>query len=246
KLIQNKLVSKLNLTEYQRHQILCGTSAEFQGDERDVVFLSMIDSNEKETGPIRKMGAPDSQPGKDWRRRYNVAVSRAKDQLWVVNSLDYANDLQEGDVRKELLEYASNPHAFMIENEKIEREAESPFEEEVAKALAARGYKLVQQWPVGAYRIDMVAIDGNRKVAIECDGERWHSSEEQIRNDMERQTILERLGWHFVRLRGSEYYGDAEAAIDRVCKDLGQLGINPNHDRFEPQSNTKLLDELKR
>lgn len=134
----------------------------------------------------------------------------------------------------------------MIENEKIEREAESPFEEEVAKALAARGYKLVQQWPVGAYRIDMVAIDGNRKVAIECDGERWHSSEEQIRNDMERQTILERLGWHFVRLRGSEYYGDAEAAINRVCKDLGQLGINPNHDLFEPQSNTKLLDELKR
>lgn len=246
KLIQNKLVSKLNLTEYQRHQILCGTSAEFQGDERDVVFLSMIDSNEKGSGPIRKMGAPDSQPGKDLRRRYNVAVSRAKDQLWVVNSLNYANDLQEGDVRKELLEYASNPHAFMIEKEKIEREAESPFEAEVAKALAARGYKLVQQWPVGAYRIDMVAIDGNRKVAIECDGERWHSSEEQIRNDMERQTILERLGWHFVRLRGSEYYGDAEAAIDRVCKDLGQLGINPNHDRFEPQSNTKLLDELKR
>jgi hypothetical protein len=57
---------------------------------------------------------------------------------------------------------------------------------------------------------------------------------------------LERLGWHFVRLRGSEYYGGTEAAIDRVCKDLGQLGINPNHDRFEPQSNTKLLDELKR
>lgn len=66
---------------------------------------------------------------------------------------------------------------------------------------------------MGSYRIDIVAIDGEKKVAIECDGERWHSSDLQVRNDMERQTILERLGWRFIRIRGSEYFRDPEATI---------------------------------
>lgn len=246
KLIQKKLVSKLNLTVYQKHKLLCGSSAQFQGDERDVMLLSMVDSNDDHNGPLRKRGLADNQPGKDLRKRYNVAVSRAKDQLWVVNSLDYANDLQEGDVRKELLEYADNPQAYAIDLEQIKAKAESPFEEEVAKALSARGYNLIQQWPVGAYRIDMVAVDGNHKAAIECDGERWHSSEEQIRNDMERQTILERIGWHFIRIRGSEYYRNAEATIDRVCTRLDELGVGTNHQEYEPQDGTELLKEVKR
>lgn len=68
----------------------------------------------------------------------------------------------------------------------------------------------------GAYRLDMVAVCGKKRVAIECDGERWHSGEAKIREDMERQTILERLGWRFIRIRGSEYYRDAEQTMQRV------------------------------
>ena len=44
-----------------------------------------------------------------YRKRYNVAVSRARDQLWVVNSIDHANDLKPGDIRKILIDYAINP-----------------------------------------------------------------------------------------------------------------------------------------
>jgi len=64
----------------------------------------------------------------------------------------------------------------------------------------------------------MVAICGNKKIAIECDGERWHSGEEKIRQDMERQSILERLGWRFIRIRGSEYYRGKEETIARVIR----------------------------
>lgn len=62
----------------------------------------------------------------------------------------------------------------------------------------------------------MVAVCGKKRVAIECDGERWHSGEAKIREDMERQTILERLGWRFIRIRGSEYYRDEEQTMQRV------------------------------
>ena len=39
----------------------------------------------------------------------------------------------------------------------------------------------------------MVAICGNKRIAIECDGERWHSGEAKILEDMERQFIAEVL-----------------------------------------------------
>ena len=161
------------------------------------------------------------------RKRYNVAASRAKDQLWVVNSLDAANDLKPGDMRKRLIDYAANPHALDVQHTEIETHSESPFELAVATNLSDRGYHLVQQWKVGAYRLDMVALCGKKMVAIECDGERWHSGEEKVREDMERQTILERLGWRFIRIRGSEYYRAPEETMERVVSELTAFGIEP-------------------
>jgi hypothetical protein len=73
----------------------------------------------------------------------------------------------------------------------------------------------------------MVALCGHKKVAIECDGERWHSGEEKIREDMERQSVLERLGWRFIRIRGSEYYRQPHRAIARVVSELNDNGILP-------------------
>lgn len=132
--------------------------SDFQGDERDVVFLSLVDSGDG-TGPLSMMGfgVDDAM-----RKRYNVAASRARDQLWVVHSLDAANDLKPGDMRKRLIDYAANPHALDVQHTEIEAHSESPFELAVATNLSDRGYHLVQQWKVGAYRLDMVALCGKK------------------------------------------------------------------------------------
>lgn len=126
-------------------------------------------------------------------------------------------------------------------------EAESPFEVAIATALSDRGYHLVQQWEVGAYRLDMVAVCRNNAVAIECDGELWHSGDIKIREDMERQTILERLGWRFIRIRGSEYYRAPEQTIQRVVQKLASYGIEPETSTPSTVSdrNTELLSRVK-
>jgi len=36
---------------------------------------------------------------------------------------------------------------------------------------------------VGAYRIEMVIEDGDNKIALECDGERWYT-QENLPNDL--------------------------------------------------------------
>ena len=244
KLIQSILFEEIDPKDITQRKILCGNSSNFQGDERDVVFLSLVDSG-KEEGPLRmqNFGADDAM-----RKRYNVAASRARDQLWVVHSLDAANDLKPGDLRKTLIDYASNPQAYAIKHDQIVEKSESPFEERVASALTGLGYHVEQQWEVGAYRLDMVVLYGKNAIAIECDGERYHSGEAQIREDMERQTILERLGWRFIRIRGSEFFRDPEAAIRRVVANLSQYGILPEEvdQEISVSRETELLSGIRR
>lgn len=242
KIIQSKIEKLIPAEEVMRREILCGNSANFQGDERDVIFLSLVDSSDR-NGPLSMMGngVDDST-----RKRYNVAVSRAKDQLWVVHSLDAMNDLKPGDMRKRLIDYVTNPQAIEIMHGQIEKIAESPFEVEVAKNLVDKGYHIVQQWKVGAYRLDMVAIYGKKKVAIECDGERWHSGEGKVREDMERQTILERLGWRFIRIRGSEYYRNSEETMKRVISELLNYGIEPENNINVEEDRGRISDLLNR
>lgn len=223
KLVQQEIEKNLKPQDIVGRRVLCGNSANFQGDERDVIFLSLVDSGTG-NGPIHML---NFGPDDSYRKRYNVAASRAKDQLWVINSLDSANDLKPGDIRKTLIDYSLNPKASEVARSVIEKKADSPFEVDVVTALSDRGYHLEQQWRVGSYKLDIVAVYEKKKVAIECDGERWHSGEEKIREDMERQTILERLGWQFIRIRGSEFYRDKEKTINRVIAELKSLGIEP-------------------
>lgn len=237
KCIMNLLLEHLGAQCCEKHHILCGLSRDFQGDERDVMFLSMVDSPNENGQPLRLQTAT----GKNdlWKKMYNVAVSRAKDQLWVVHSLTKEHDLQPLDIRRTLLDWIDTDSA--TQEAKLKQQAGSIFEEEVGKALTERGYKLEAQVRVGAYRIDLVASYQDQQVAIECDGEAFHSSPEQIQADMHRQAILERCGWRFERLRGSHYYGDKPGAIEYLIKRLNKRGIYP-----ETTKNTQTSDVLER
>jgi superfamily I DNA and/or RNA helicase len=87
------LRQRLDPVEYKRRMILCGDSAQFQGDERDVMLLSVVDAPPAQPPlPLRQEG-----PKKIFKKRFNVAASRARDQMWVVHSLipiltDYRNN----------------------------------------------------------------------------------------------------------------------------------------------------------
>ena len=223
-LIQKMIVEKIDAVNIEKHDILCGNSSHFQGDERDVIFLTMVDSNSGKV-PLRVMADGTESARK---KRYNVAASRAKNQMWVINSLDTYNDLKIGDIRKEFLEYVSSPKEMSL-IEKIENNSESVFEKNVAEYLVSKGYNIRQQWEVGAYRVDMIAIFQDKKIIIECDGEKWHSTEEQIRQDMERQNVLERCGWEFIRIRGSRYFKNPEIVMKEVIEELNQKGIYPEN-----------------
>ena len=242
-LIETKLRMYLTPEELNKHDVLCGIAANLQGDERDVVFLSMVDSPPDE-GMLttRAAGARDI-----YKKRYNVAVSRARNQLWLVHSVDPDLHLSAADLRRRLIEHARDPAQLMSLMEKMAKRTESEFERLVVHRLVSAGFRVTTQWRVGSYRIDMVVEGSNRKLAIECDGERWHTADE-LENDLRRQAILERLGWVFVRIRGSLFFRDPDAAMAEVYAKLSELGIEAlgsNSGSSEP-TGSALIDEIKR
>jgi very-short-patch-repair endonuclease len=214
-LIDEMLRARLNPVDYEQRRILCGNPAQFQGDERDVIFLSLVDSKDDGEGPLglRQDGADGM-----WKKRFNVASSRAKDQLWVVYSLDYQTQLKPTDIRRRLIEHAIDPSNLMNALEAGLTKTESPFEAEIFKILSSKGFKVRPQWQVGAYRIDLVVEGSSKRLAVECDGERWHY--DKVEEDLARQALLERLGWTFVRIRGSVFYRDRSPGREEAIKPL--------------------------
>ena len=220
-LIDRLLQTNLSPSEYTRRRIQCGNPAHFQGDERDVIFLSVVDAPTGQ-GPLtlRREGAHDM-----YKKRFNVAASRARDQLWVVYSVDPDLDLKVGDIRRDLIKHAQDPYAVTNALEQQETKTESEFERQVLRQLVHKGFRVTPQWPVGAFRIDMVVEGNGKRLAVECDGDRYHTLE-NLGEDMSRQAILERLGWRFVRIRGSEFFRDPEGAMRPVFERLQALEIH--------------------
>ena len=176
--IRELLVQKIDkYDDLKKREFFSGIAQNFQGDERDVIFLSLVDDPDS----VRTVTKDDA------KKRYNVAVSRAKDQLWVVHSLNQEK-LSKDDLKYQLLDYASHYPVYMEEQMQIEKNADSPFEVDVAHYLNQKGYHFIQQYQVGAYRLDFAVIYQKKMVALECDGERYHSSESAIASDMERHS----------------------------------------------------------
>jgi superfamily I DNA and/or RNA helicase len=232
--IDKILQSRLDPKEYEKRRIQCGTSSEFQGDERDIIFISIVDSPRENGGTLRLLSPSGNNDIN--RKRYNVAASRARDQMWVVHSLNPEIDLQPDDLRLELIKHAKKP--LINRDDDLLNRTESDFEYKVMTSLLNKGYKVYPQWNVGAYRIDMVVEYGDNRIAIECDGERWHT-QENLNDDLKRQAILERLGWNFIRIRGSEFYLEPEKTMNWVYSELEKNKINPDFSN----ENTEQLSE---
>jgi very-short-patch-repair endonuclease len=222
---------------YERHRLLCGTSAQFQGDERDVVFLSVVDTP---TG-----GALYLRDQQMFKQRYNVAASRARDQMWVVHSLDPRTDLQPADLRRRLIEHAQAPDLLTRNLDDKEQTLQSGLERDVMKHLVEAGYHVVPRWKVGSRSIDLVVEGNGKRLAVECDGD--HDLPlEKLREDMERQFMLERLGWTFARVRGSIFFRGPDRAMKPVFDKLRALDIpaqGPAADQVQGSSHLGELTE---
>ena len=215
--IQKKLMERIGEAAMVRHRIMCGDSATFQGDERHIIFLSMIADKKRK----------QAQTATQYEQRFNVALSRARDRLILVRSVT-ENELGPTDLKARVLAHfkAPMPERMTTGSALIDL-CESGFERDVFSALIECGYHVTPQVGAEGFSIDMVVEgEGGRRLAVECDGDRYHGPEKWA-DDMRRQRVLERVGWTFWRCFGSNWSLNRRAVFDDLLQTLERSGIRP-------------------
>ncbi|CAM3228256.1 AAA domain-containing protein [Corynebacterium gottingense] len=243
--IQARLLEKLPPEIWEERDLKVGSPAEFQGAERDVIFLSMV-----------QPASPDSRipalTRSTFLQRYNVAVSRAKDQVWLFHSVGF-EELNPEDIRAKLLQYAyevaqaqpeSNVSELVPNDDRVEP-FDSLFEQRVYNRIVERGYQVIPQYRAFGYLIDLVVVGAEGRLAVECDGDFWHGDQQALA-DQQRQRELERLGWTFVRFFESDFYLDPDEQMQKVWDALEELDIHPANQElnFDPSKNVEVIDAV--
>jgi very-short-patch-repair endonuclease len=230
-LIENQLLERLGAEEMERRRLVCGNPYSFQGDELDIMFLSLVAASNERIGPLTK--AADE-------RRFNVAASRARDMMILFHSVT-CDDLSASCLRRQLLDFFQNTKPQLIagiDRDELERRAaqdnrrvvnapapfDSWFEVDVALELLRKDFTVLAQHEVAGKRIDLVVEGGQARLAVECDGDNWHGAD-RYEADMQRQRQLERCGWEFFRVRESAFYSNKENALAGIWQALEDRGI---------------------
>lgn len=226
------------LREGQSEDVFVKNIENVQGDERDVILVSVG------YGPITPGGKLTSMSfgpvnGEGGERRLNVLFTRARVRCEVFCSfdpgdMDVSRTSGEGPrILKRFLDFAK--YGRIDDSAPTGGEADSPFEEDVADVIQNYGFIADPQVGSAGFRIDMGIRHpdkpGTYILAVECDGATYHSALWARERDRLRQDVLEHLGWRFHRIWSTDWFYNRQAEIERLrqalvaAQDLASHGV---------------------
>ena len=196
-----------------------------QGDERDVIFLSVCYAKPSPDKPMAMRLGPLNQEGGE--RRLNVLITRAREQCRVFASIDPEElDLSKTEARgvhalRAFLEFARGDTA--VDRRSLAREEENApgsWGAVLAKELERRGYAVATQVGSGRFRLDLGIYDpkqpGRFALGVELDGSVYQGAPEARERDRLRAEVLEGLGWRLTRLWAVDWRRQRDQEIDRI------------------------------
>lgn len=217
-----------------------------QGDERDVIFLSVTYARAADGRMRYNLGPLNGENG--WRR-LNVLTTRARKLMRVFSSIrgDEINPAATASngarLLKEFLTYAEHKR---LDSPMISamNDTESLFEREVLQELSNRGLNVIPQVGVCGYRIDLGVLDnespGRFVCGIECDGVAYHSSQTARDRDRLRQQVLEGRGWDIHRIWSTDWFKDRAGQIERILNLIEESRQNAKKEYEEQKERREL------
>lgn len=218
-----------------------------QGDERDVIFIS-VGYGRDAAGNVSMNFGPLNQQGGE--RRLNVLITRARMRCEVFTNLA-ANDIDL--TRTSARGVQALKHFLLYAETKALDETlvgppptESPFEAAVRDVLEAAGHQVDTQVGVARYRVDLAVVDehdpGRHLLGIECDGAMYHHARSARDRDRLRQTVLEQMGWHLYRIWSTDWFKHPAREVERLLAAVEAAKSTPR-DEPEPEREVDLRDE---
>lgn len=181
-----------------------------QGDEADLVIISIAYTKDAALS-MTYVGRPGG------RNALNVAITRAKEKMIVIKSISSSEIQTKSEMNKDLRTFKNwieflelneqDKKLYSIKDESNIQLIESNFENEVVNWLKTKRFrkqlKLVLQYPIGSYRIDVALLDSQTDkfiLGIEVDGFLYHSTIKHRYNDLVRQNFIEAKGYKLIRI----------------------------------------------
>ncbi len=197
-----------------------------QGDERDVIFISIGYGRDADGNVAMNFGPLNWVGGE---RRLNVLITRARRRCEVFTNIS-AEDIDVSRTSapgahalKTFLAYAAYAGA---ENTDGAAEASddlgSSLEQAVAQSLAESGYQLRPQVGAIGHSVDLAVVDpaqpGRYLMGIETDGETYHNSRSARDRDRLREQVLNGLGWQIHHIWSTDWFNNPERELQRTVE----------------------------
>lgn len=216
-----------------------------QGDERDVIFVS-VGYGPRQAGlglDSMSFGPVSSEGGE---RRLNVLFTRARFKCEVFVSfqsgdIDLSRTSQRGpQVLKRFLKFGETGSSDLPY---ANGGFDSPFEQSVADAIHAMGFEVDSQVGSVGFRIDLAVKNpqqlGSYIIAVECDGASYHSSKSARERDRLRQSVLEGLGWQFYRIWSTDWFKRPDREKEKlraaIMKSIESASLKKEASKVEPE-----------
>jgi len=209
--LEEALVDRFHPDALEAADVRVGTVHAFQGNERDVIVVSLGVSVADVSGSLRFIEEP---------HLFNVMVTRARHEMVVVTSLGAG---EEGaGLLADYVRWAAEPP--------LPSRGAAPargWVGSLARELEAFGLPVVASYPVAGYEVDLAVGAGAAAIGVECE-----VFEADPRRHIERHMDLVRAGWRLADMFQSRWLAMPEEAAERLAEVVlrpdGSDQIDPN------------------
>ena len=223
-----------------------------QGDERDVIFIS-IGYGRTPEGTVNLSFGPLNNEGGE--KRLNVLITRAKQRCEVFTNLT-ADDIDLSKTESEGVRALRNflyfaQHGSMQSGYADGMPVNIPFENLVAEHLTAAGYSVKKQVGSKGFYIDLAVVDpehpGKYMLGIMCDGAAYHSARSAKDRDRLRQQVLENMGWNIYNVWSTDWFRHPARELRRLITAIedarGGAGSDEDVNAVLPEGYTMIREE---
>jgi superfamily I DNA and/or RNA helicase len=191
--IYQELAARLPFEAFQRHSVLIGTAHTFQGEERDLMFISFAVGPNSHGATLRFLERPDV---------FNVSITRARALQHVYVSID-PDRLESGTLLGDYLRFADASERDGREEKSANQQTVSdPFISVVAAELKRRGFETWPTYPVAGLTMDLIATREGRSCGIDLVG---YPGNFETAFPIERYKMFHRAGLKIVPLSYSRW-----------------------------------------
>lgn len=229
RLIRGRLLDAIGPQTYKEHNILIGEPPNFQGAERDVIFLSMVCSP----------GSVPTQNQLFHAQRANVALSRARDRMVLVRSIEVSDIPNTEDIKIPIIDFFSNSSR---ECDAVKHTSGSSLSNSCSKDVQTILEGMLSQKGYGVSRMGVIwnngicvedQVTGHRAaLGIEGAGESADSWSRMVGQ----QKVIERVGWKTLRVDAAAFLVDHHKSLEAIEKFLAGAGIRiPSEEEDAPE-----------